>query len=195
MRSESEPHLFDLGNTGNTLPAAPSVPQGGTAATSNPVSGIAARIAKTSRANPIGAIAIFVLLAILAVILLGPILPIPDPQHTALMDRLQDPLTHGQDGTLHVFGTDQLGRDVLSRTVHGGRISLGIALTSVIISGVIGTFLGLIAGYRGGPVDYIVMRLVDFQMAMPSLLLAIFLIYMVGPSLLNLVILLSIMIS
>jgi peptide/nickel transport system permease protein len=70
---------------------------------------------------------------------------------------------------------------------------LALALAAVIVSGIFGTMLGLVAGYRGGIFDYAVMRLVDFQMAMPSLLLAIFLIYLLGPSLLNLVILLSVL--
>ncbi len=154
---------------------------------------ILARIARASRQSPVGAVAIAVLLLIFAIVMLGPVLPIPDPQAPSLTDRLQGPFSRNADGTLHVLGTDQLGRDVLSRTIYGGRISLGIALAAVIVSGIVGTAFGLLAGYRGGAFDYTVMRLVDFQMAMPSLLLAIFLIYLLGPSLLNLVILLSIL--
>jgi peptide/nickel transport system permease protein len=138
-------------------------------------------------------LSILLLIVIVGVILLGPILPVPDPQAPSLTDRLQSPLSRGNDGTLHILGTDQLGRDVMSRTLYGGRISLGIALAAVIVSGIVGTILGLVAGYRGGVFDYGVMRMVDFQMAMPSLLLAIFLIYLLGPSLTNLVILLAIL--
>ncbi len=152
-----------------------------------------ARIARASRQSPVGAVAIVFLLLIFSIVLLGPVLPIPDPQAPSLTDRLQGPFSRNADGTVHVLGTDQLGRDVLSRTIYGGRVSLGIALAAVIVSGIVGTALGLLAGYRGGVFDYAVMRLVDFQMAMPSLLLAIFLIYLLGPSLLNLVILLSIL--
>lgn len=155
-----------------------------------------ARLARLGRANrqaPAGAVAIVVLLLVFGIVLLGPLLPLPDPQAPSLTTRLHGPLTRNTDGTLHLLGTDQLGRDVLSRTIYGGRVSLGIALAAVIVSGLVGTVFGLLAGYRGGVFDYIVMRLVDFQMAMPSLLLAIFLIYMLGPSLLNLVILLSIL--
>jgi peptide/nickel transport system permease protein len=154
---------------------------------------IISRIARANRQNPIGALSILLLVLIVGVILLGPILPVPDPQAPSLADRLQSPLSRGNDETLHILGTDQLGRDVMSRTLYGGRISLGIALAAVIVSGIAGTVLGLIAGYRGGVFDYAVMRLVDFQMAMPSLLLAIFLIYLLGPSLTNLVILLAIL--
>lgn len=154
---------------------------------------IFAKIARASRQSPVGAVAIVFLLIVVGIVLLGPILPIPDPQAPSLTDRLQGPFSRNADGTLHLLGTDQLGRDVLSRTIYGGRISLGVALAAVIVSGIFGTMLGLVAGYRGGVFDYAVMRLVDFQMAMPSLLLAIFLIYLLGPSLLNLVILLSVL--
>jgi peptide/nickel transport system permease protein len=142
---------------------------------------------------PLGAVAVFVLLVMLATIVLGPVLPFADPQQPALVDRLRPPLTTGRDGTFHWLGTDQLGRDVLSRTVYGGRISLGLALATVVVSGIIGTVLGLIAGYRRGALDFAIMRLVDFQMAVPSLLLAIFLMYLIGSSLTNLIVLLSIL--
>ncbi len=154
---------------------------------------ILARIARASRRSPVGTVAIVFLLLVVGIVLLGPVLPIPDPQAPSLTDRLRGPFSRNADGTLHLLGTDQLGRDVLSRTIYGGRISLGVALAAVIVSGIFGTMLGLVAGYRGGIFDYAVMRLVDFQMAMPSLLLAIFLIYLLGPSLLNLVILLSVL--
>ncbi len=154
---------------------------------------ILARITRASRQSPVGAVAIVFLLFVVGIVLLGPILPIPDPQAPSLTDRLREPFSRNADGTLHLLGTDQLGRDVLSRTIYGGRISLGVALAAVIVSGILGTMLGLVTGYRGGVFDYAVMRLVDFQMAMPSLLLAIFLIYLLGPSLLNLVILLSVL--
>lgn len=156
-------------------------------------SGSLASVKRASRASPIGAVAVGLLVLILALVVVGSLLPLPDPQTTALTDRLQPPLSEGRDGTLHLLGTDQLGRDVLSRAIYGGRISLGVAIAAVIISGVIGTLLGLVAGYRGGALDYAIMRLVDFQMAMPSLLLAIFLLYILGSSILNLIILLSIL--
>jgi peptide/nickel transport system permease protein len=130
---------------------------------------------------------------IVSAILLGPILPLPAMDTPSLSDRLVGPMSRGKDGTLHLLGTDQLGRDVLARAIYGGRISLGIALSAVVISGVVGTAVGLLAGYRGGWFDYVVMRIVDFQMAMPSLLLAIFLIYLIGATVTNLILLLSIL--
>ncbi len=139
-----------------------------------------------------GFLAAVILALIGAAALLGPALPLPDPAAPDLTARLQPPLSRGADGTLHLAGTDQLGRDVLARTVAGARVSLGIALAAVALAGSIGTILGLISGYRAGTIDYLLMRLVDLQMAFPSLLLAIFLLYLLGSSLANLVALLVI---
>jgi peptide/nickel transport system permease protein len=144
-------------------------------------------------AQPLGAAAALGLLAILLVALLGPALPLPAPDAQALGDRLRAPLSRGRDGTLHILGTDQLGRDVLSRTIGGASVSLGIAGATVLVSGVVGSLVGLLAGYRRGATDFIAMRLIDVQMAVPPLLLAIFLLYLLGSSLVNLVLLLSIL--
>jgi len=151
------------------------------------------KIRRATRRQPVSAVAalLFVLIGVAAII--GPALPLPNPSTPALTDRLVGPLTRGQDGTLHIAGTDQLGRDILSRAVAGARISLGLAAVTVIIAGAVGALLGLVAGYRGGVVDQIVMRWVDFQMAFPPLLFAVFLIYLIGASLLNLILLLAIL--
>jgi len=141
--------------------------------------------------HPFRSAVVLLLAAMLLVVLLGPVLPLPDPKTQALLDRLQPPLTRGSDGVLHVLGTDQLGRDVLSRVVAGGRVSVGVALLAVVIAGVAGSALGLVAGYRLGAVDQLVMRAADLQMAFPPLLLAVVLLYLLGPSLRNLVLLLA----
>ncbi|HEY8491973.1 MAG TPA: ABC transporter permease [Dehalococcoidia bacterium] len=141
--------------------------------------------------RPGAAVAALLLTVLVMVGVLAPVLPLPDPDRQALTDRLRPPLSRGVDGTLHVAGTDQLGRDVLSRTVAGARISLAVALLTVLVSGMAGTALGLVAGYRGGMLDQAVMRLVDFQMAFPVLVLAIFLLYLLGPGTQNLVLFLS----
>jgi peptide/nickel transport system permease protein len=128
------------------------------------------------------------LLAVLVLIaLLGPFAGLPDPGRQALGDRLAPPLTTSADGTLHLLGTDQLGRDVLSRVVHGARVSLAVASAVLLLGGLSGSLLGMIVGYRGGRLESVLMRLADFQMAFPPLLLAIFLLYVVGASLFNLV--------
>lgn len=96
----------------------------------------------------------------------------------------------GMDGTeqLHLLGTDALGRDMLSRLIYGARASIFVALISVTISGTIGTVLGLLAGFYGGRVETVVMRTVDAFMAVPSLLIALFVLFIIGGGLVNMVI-------
>ena len=108
-----------------------------------------------------------------------------DPNQINLDERLQGP------GGEHLLGTDVLGRDVFSRIVMGARISLGVAVTAVSISVVIGTVLGGIAGYRGGWIDEIIMRIIDIFLAFPGMLLAIAIMAILGPSIVNVVIALS----
>jgi peptide/nickel transport system permease protein len=137
------------------------------------------------------AAAVLLTLAVLTAVL-GPLLPLRDPQTQMLGDRLLAPMSRGADGHLYIAGSDNLGRDTLSRTVQGARLSIGIAAAAAVIAGLIGTSLGIIAAYRGGVADMLVMRMVDLQMAFPSLVLAIFLLYIIGASVTNLIVLLVI---
>lgn len=159
-----------------------------------PLSAAAGRwpLLRRARKRPAYAAATAVLALIVLTTLAGPLLPLADPHTPALLERVQPPFSRGADGTLHLAGTDQLGRDVLSRLVHGGRVSIMIALATMLLSGVVGSALGIVAGYRLGIVDQIMMRCADLQLAFPSMLLAIFMLYLLGPSVLNLVLLLSV---
>jgi len=100
-----------------------------------------------------------------------------DPLAVNLSERLEPP------STVHLFGTDQVGRDILSRVIAGYRISAVMGVEIVALGGAFGTFLGLIAGYRGGKVDEIVMRITDMFLAFPSLVLAMAISAALGPSL------------
>ncbi|STZ59167.1 ABC transporter permease [Mycolicibacterium tokaiense] len=101
------------------------------------------------------------------------------------------PLTSSAGG-VHILGTDALGRDELSRLMLGAQISMAVGIASVIVSGLIGTFIGLIAGYYRGWFDDVVMRFVDLQMSVPSLLIALLVLYLAGPSFLNVVLVLAV---
>ena len=128
--------------------------------------------------------AAIVLMAVLAA-LLGPVVMPFDPADQELALRLEGPT--GQ----HWFGLDELGRDILARVLSGARISLLVGLVVVGVSSTIGTLLGSIAGYFGGVIDEILSRLMDILLAFPGLLLAIAMVAVLGPSLTNVIIALS----
>ncbi len=128
------------------------------------------------------------LLTVVLLCALAPVVVAPaDPNEQRLTARFVRPAARSADGTLAALGTDQLGRDVLSRLVHGARTSVLIGLAAVLVGGVLGVSLGLVAGMRGGGWDHAVMRLCDFQFAFPFILLAITVIGVFGPSITNIV--------
>ena len=130
-----------------------------------------------------------VLLAALAVV--APWV-VQDPERQSLRVRLKPPTLEGADGHPHYLGTDHLGRDVLARVVFGSRVSLVVGLAAVTVGGIIGSTLGLIAGYRGGRLDEVIMTVADAQLAFPFVLLAIAVIAVAGPSIPVLIIVLAI---
>ncbi|HJU16387.1 MAG TPA: ABC transporter permease [Stellaceae bacterium] len=114
-----------------------------------------------------------------------------NPETGILSQRFRPPFWQQGGSTEFLLGTDQLGRDVLSRLIFGARISMIVGFTAVIFAGTIGTALGIISGYLGGWVDQCVMRLTDTWLALPALTFAIFLAAIVGPSMWNIVIILG----
>src|ERR671913_146502 len=106
---------------------------------------------------------------IAAIALLAPLLAPYDPYAQDLTRRLIPPFWYPKGSWLHPLGTDNLGRDYLSRTLYGARISLLIGLSVMVISGIIGTTMGLVAGYFGGRVDLLITLLITTRLAMPVL--------------------------
>jgi len=115
-----------------------------------------------------------------------------NPEIGSLAARFKPPFWQTGGSTKYLLGTDQLGRDVLSRLIFGARVSMIVGFTAVIFAGVIGTTLGIISGYLGGWVDQVIMRLTDSWLALPGLTFAIFLAAIVGPSMWNIVIILAV---
>jgi len=137
-------------------------------------------------------IASFAVLAIVIVVAVAaPLISPYDPLEQQLEARLAPPVWAG--GSLdHVFGTDQLGRDVLSRLMYGARVSMAIGVMAVLVSGVLGVTAGVVAGFYGGLVDELLMRLADLRLALPFVLLVISVIAVFGPSFTNLIVILGI---
>jgi peptide/nickel transport system permease protein len=106
--------------------------------------------------------------------------------------RLKPPLWRDDAGALHVLGTDHLGRDLLARVIHGAQPALLVGVAAVAISGLLGMGIGLVAGYFGGRLDDVLMRLADIQLAFPFILLAIAVIGIVGPSLLTIIVVIGV---
>ena len=121
-------------------------------------------------------------LALAVVAVAAPWLAPQDPTRQSLRGRLAAPTLEGADGRAHLLGTDHLGRDVLSRVIWGARVSLLVGFAAVIVGGVMGATLGILAGYRGGWADSVIMMLADAQLAFPFILLAIGIIAVLGPS-------------
>jgi len=114
-----------------------------------------------------------------------------DPLKQNIERRLLPPVWYDRGEFSHALGTDPLGRDILSRIVVGGRISLGVGLVGACLGAIVGVGLGVVAGYFGGRVDALVMRVADVQLAFPFILLAIALVAALGPSLVNVVLVLG----
>lgn len=132
------------------------------------------------RRDRFAAAALIVVLAIIVTALLAPVLGLDSPTKTGFGDRLLLPLSPD-----HLLGTDQLGRDVLSRLVWGARVSLLIGVLAAVVASTIGSLVGLLAGYFGGGADSVIMRLIDIMLAFPYILLAIALVAALGPGLVN----------
>jgi len=131
------------------------------------------------RKNRLAVVGGVLLLGFLVTALLAPLLAPYDPLAQDLYNRLLPPSID------HPFGTDDFGRDILSRVIYGSRVSLRIGVVAVVIALVLGAGIGLVAGYAGGVLDQVLMRFMDLLLAFPSILLAIGIVAILGPGLEN----------
>jgi peptide/nickel transport system permease protein len=129
------------------------------------------------------------LLAILSA-LVPDLLSPHDPLKQQILARLQAPVWMTGDPS-YLVGADAVGRDLLSRMIHGARVSMGVGIASVLVAGVTGTLLGLAAGHFGGVIDAVLMRAVDTWYAVPTLVLAIAVAVVLGPGIVNVIIVLG----
>jgi len=138
-----------------------------------------------------GFIGMAMMAALLFTAVAAPLIAPHSPTSQDLRARLKPPAWDENGSRNHLLGTDNLGRDVLSRVIYGSRVSLMVGAFVVLIAGTFGTVLGLIAGYRGGRTDSFVMRWIDTQVAFPGLLIALIILAVIGPSMVTVILVLS----
>ncbi|MEQ5285774.1 dipeptide/oligopeptide/nickel ABC transporter permease/ATP-binding protein [Providencia huaxiensis] len=131
-------------------------------------------------ANRLATLGLFILVIIMLLAFLAPWLPLADPDKTDLVNRLLPAFSPD-----HLLGTDHLGRDILSRLLWGTRVSLLVGISATLIAAIFGTLIGLVAGYVGHRTDTLLMRCIDMLMAFPYILLALAIVAVLGPGLLN----------
>jgi peptide/nickel transport system permease protein len=134
------------------------------------------------RSNPLSLLGLVLVVITFVLVVAAPLISPYDPLEQNIRNRMQPP------GAAYLFGTDGFGRDILSRVLYGGRLSLPLALVVVVSASVVGTLAGAFAGYRGGVVDEIVMRFADLVLAFPSIILAMAVVAALGGSMTNSVI-------
>ncbi|MBR3627583.1 MAG: ABC transporter permease [Elusimicrobia bacterium] len=136
--------------------------------------------------NKFAVIGLSIILLLIFVALFAPVISPYTPSQQNVFERLQSPSLN------HFFGTDDLGRDVFTRMIFGARISLAVGFISVFIILVIGTFLGIISGYYGGKIDYIIMRFTDIVLCFPTFFLIILVIAFIEPNIYNVMIVIGV---
>jgi ABC-type dipeptide/oligopeptide/nickel transport system permease subunit len=145
------------------------------------------RLAQRIVARPLSGLGVGLVATLVLIAIIGPFLVRYDPLQP---DMLNPPLA--PPGSAHLMGTDYLGRDALARLVYGAGVSLQVGIAAVALASAPGIFIGIVAAYRGGWLDDVINRLFDSLMAFPSLVLALTIVAVVGPTLLNVVIAIAI---
>ncbi|TAL97723.1 MAG: ABC transporter permease [Paraburkholderia sp.] len=149
--------------------------------------GLAYRRWQRFAGNPLSVFGFVILAALIVVAAIGPLIAPHDPLQQVLSDRLMPP-----GSASHWLGTDQLGRDILSRLIYGSRLTLSIAILVVVIVVPVGLLIGTTAGFFGGWVDNVLMRITDVALAFPKIVLALAFAAALGPGVINAVIAISI---
>ncbi len=148
-------------------------------------------VLKRLLSKPAAVFGLVIILLFVACALVPDLFSPHDPYAQSLIRRLKPPsfLDRGVEG--YLLGTDHLGRDTLSRIIHGARTTLLVSLFAVVVSAAVGIWAGLAAGFFGGKTDAVILRLIDMQLAFPVVLLVIAIVAVVGPSLTNLIVLMG----
>lgn len=147
------------------------------------------KIIRTFVQNKAALVGLILSLAVLVTCVAAPYLPLPDPLNQSLSQRFKAP------GSNHLLGTDNFGRDVLSRVIWGGRVSMLVGVLSVLLAMALGTIIGLVTGYKGGLIDHLTMRVVDVLMCFPTLILGILFMAALGSGMSSLIIAIGISIA
>jgi peptide/nickel transport system permease protein len=141
---------------------------------------------RLARAKPLGAVSALILLLCVVVAAAAPLISPYSPLSNNSSAELQPPSVR------HLFGTDQFGRDVFSRVVYGARVSMEVGVGATVAGGFAAVVIGIVSAYFGGAVDYLIQRVVDCVQAIPAIILLIALLVILGPSLTNVIIALSV---
>jgi len=152
------------------------------ASTQSPLAYFASATLKAFNTNKTSWIGLAVFLLVIVLAVLAPFLAPFDPNEQNILEKLRPPTLE------HWLGTDSFGRDTLSRVLYGARISLIIGTVSTLVAMIVGTAIGLLAGWRGGRFDTVTMQAMDVLLAFPSLILGLILVAMLGPSMVNIII-------
>jgi peptide/nickel transport system permease protein len=149
------------------------------------------RLLKHLIGNKEAFIGAFIVVTFICTSIFAPVISPHDPLLQDLTKRLVPPFWQSGGNPTFLLGTDQLGRDILSRIMHGGKITLFVGFICASIACIIGSLLGIICGYLGGRIDSLVMRIADVQLSFPFIILAIALVAAFGPNLFNIVVILG----
>ncbi len=141
--------------------------------------------------NPVALVGAVALMVVIGAAVFAPQVAPHDPTRQSLIRRFIPPVWAPGGNANYLLGTDQVGRDILSRMIHGARVSLIVGVSAVVVSLTVGVALGLLSGFVGGRVDTVIMTVVDVTLSFPQLLLALAFVAALGPSLLTIIVVLG----